>query len=114
MIKIKIIFSSIQQKKSQSFFNIRFEGENVAHVDGETQTDDWRQEFGPSQTDTYASICSEHPHNDWCKVHGYGAAFHAAATRTTTFSSVSSFVISMIATTVVASASTAVFVAGSF
>ncbi|CAD7957492.1 unnamed protein product [Amoebophrya sp. A120] len=56
-----------------------FEGENVAHIDGETQTDDWRHEFGPGQPDTYDSICAEHPGNEWCRMHGYGSPFHAGA-----------------------------------
>ncbi|CAD7956074.1 unnamed protein product [Amoebophrya sp. A25] len=59
-----------------------FEGDMVNHVDGETQTDDWRREFGPGQPDTYASVCAEHPNNEWCRLHGYGGGFHAAAYRT--------------------------------
>lgn len=30
-------------------------GPGVAHVDGATQTDDWRREFGPGMPDTYAA-----------------------------------------------------------
>eukprot|EP00392_Amoebophrya_sp_AT5.2_P013311 g13429.t1 len=63
-----------------------FEGEGVAHIDGETQTDDWREEFGPGQPDTYSSVCAEHPDNEWCRLHGYytpkadAAGKHASST----------------------------------
>jgi hypothetical protein len=58
-----------------------FDGEEVAHVDGETATDDWRVEFGPGQPDTYDSVCSKHPNNEWCRLNGYGGLYKAAAYR---------------------------------
>lgn len=56
-----------------------FDGENVAHIDGETSTDDWRKEFGPGQPDTYDSICSKHPNSEWCRLNGYGGLYHGSA-----------------------------------
>lgn len=63
-----------------------FDGEEVAHVDGETSTDDWRREFGPGQPDTYDSVCSKHPDNEWCRLNGYGGLYHGSSERLSTFS----------------------------
>jgi len=51
-------------------------GEDLAgkhtHVDGKTAVRNWRSEYGPRLSDTYESICNDHPYNEWCLSHGYG------------------------------------------
>ncbi len=61
-----------------------FDGDDVAHVDGETATDDWRREFGPGQADTYDSVCAKHPNNEWCRLNGYGGLYHGSSERVST------------------------------
>jgi hypothetical protein len=47
-----------------------FMGHDVAHVDGDTKTGDWRTEYGPHMQ-TFQEICASHPRNGWCRAHGY-------------------------------------------
>jgi len=47
-------------------------GPLVQHVDMETHTSDWRQEFGPDAGHrSFRAICADHPDNEWCRLHGY-------------------------------------------
>lgn len=47
-----------------------FHGDLVDHEDGETQTDDWLEEFGPNSGHrSYRAICRDHPDSVWCRLH---------------------------------------------
>lgn len=47
-----------------------FDGESVVHADAETQTEDWRREFGPrSGQRSIEEICNGLERNAWCRMH---------------------------------------------
>jgi len=49
-----------------------FMGELVKHDDKQSLVKDWGKEFGPSSGQReFEAICAEHPHNEWCRIHGY-------------------------------------------
>lgn len=49
-----------------------YHGDLIEHKDTETETGDWRLEFGPKANHrSFRDICADHEGNEWCRIHGY-------------------------------------------
>lgn len=63
-----------------------FDGPLVEHKDFDTHTEDWHKEFGPSSGHrSFQEICADHPHNEWCRLHGYHAETEAQEMRSAAY-----------------------------
>ena len=54
-----LFYNCIAQRKNTIAMRIRITNSNTFAA-------------GPRLSDTYESICNDHPYNEWCLSHGYG------------------------------------------
>jgi len=73
----------MHMKESMKLPTQGYWGKLVEHEDGETQTGDWQQEFGPnSGHDSLQDVCKHHPDSEWCMRRGWGSHHKSSASTT--------------------------------